>query len=55
MGVGSIHSKFSANTDSVEEQLKQQTIGLVTFEDFKKKRENLEKQALLEQLKKEQR
>lgn len=34
--------RFTANTDSVEETLKKQTIGLVTAEEFKKKREELE-------------
>jgi hypothetical protein len=37
----------------VEDQLKQATVGLVTYEDFKRKRENLEQAAaaLLEERK----
>lgn len=44
-GVEAIGLKFATNSDNVEEQLKQQTIGLVSFEEFKKKREVLERQA----------
>lgn len=34
--------RFTSNTDSIEETLKKNTIGLVSAEDFKKKREELE-------------
>lgn len=34
--------RFVGNTDSIEETLKKSTIGLVSAEDFKKKREELE-------------
>jgi hypothetical protein len=39
-----IQAKFATTSDSIEEQFKQQTIGLVSSEDFKRKREILEKQ-----------
>lgn len=34
--------RFVGNTDSIEETLKKSTIGLVSAEDFKKRREELE-------------
>ncbi|PWN30354.1 XAP5-domain-containing protein [Jaminaea rosea] len=34
--------RFTSNTDSIEETLKKSTIGLVSAEDFKKRREELE-------------
>jgi protein FAM50 len=41
-GVISMESKFAGVTDSWEESLKASTVGLVTLEDFKKKRITLE-------------
>ncbi len=41
-GLLSIDQKFGKHNDSVEEQLKLQTIGLVTLEDFRTKRKNIE-------------
>jgi hypothetical protein len=52
--VAPIGAKFAATRDSVEEQLKQQTIGLVSFQDFKRKRENIEKQLILDQEREEE-
>jgi protein FAM50 len=34
--------RFVGNTDSIEETLKKNTVGLVSAEDFKKRREELE-------------
>ena len=36
--------RFTAKSESIEETLKKETIGLVTAEDFKKRREALEEQ-----------
>lgn len=43
--IESIRSKFASNTDDVEQQLKQATVGLVSYEDFKRRRQDLEQQA----------
>ncbi|KAI9139365.1 XAP5, circadian clock regulator-domain-containing protein [Paraphysoderma sedebokerense] len=40
--------RFVAYTESVEDQLKRDTVGLVTFEEFRAKREQLEKKRALE-------
>jgi protein FAM50 len=34
--------RFTSKTDSIEESLKKNTVGLVSAEDFKKRREELE-------------
>lgn len=39
--VSNLHSKFAANTSSIEEQLKRDTIGLVTLDEFTKRRNEL--------------
>lgn len=51
--IESIRSKFASNRDDVEDQLKQATVGLVSYEDFKRKRQDLEQAAaaLLEEKK----
>ena len=53
MSVAPIEAKFATTRETVEEQLKQQTIGLVTFQDFKRKRENIEKQIFEEEQRQE--
>ncbi|KAJ5068798.1 protein fam50a [Anaeramoeba ignava] len=40
--VGEISSKFAKKNQELEEKLKQETIGLVSINDFKKKREQIE-------------
>lgn len=37
-------SRFTSKTESIEDTLKKSTIGLVSAEDFKKRREALEEQ-----------
>lgn len=51
--VAPIEAKFASTRESVEEQLKKQTVGLVTFQDFKRKRENIEKQIYEEEQRQE--
>ena len=43
--VVSISSKFSSTIDRVEEQLKKDTVGLVTLEDFTKKKDTIQQLA----------
>lgn len=38
-------TKFTPTTESVDEQLKKSTIGLVTLEDFQKTRGDIEEEA----------
>lgn len=41
-GMRSINDKFAASTTSLDEQLRQETMGLVTLDTFKRRREDLE-------------
>jgi len=50
-GVVSIDEKFAGRSDTLEEELKRQTVGLVTLEDFKRKRVRLEDEIIKSQQK----
>jgi tRNA U34 5-carboxymethylaminomethyl modifying enzyme MnmG/GidA len=39
--ISNFQSKFAVNTSSIEEQLKRETVGLVTLDEFTKKRNDL--------------
>jgi len=52
-GLVSMSNKFSGNNDSLEEQLKARTVGLVTLEDFRRKRESLQMKSEMDALEKQ--
>lgn len=42
MSASTSSNRFTSKTDSIEESLKKNTVGLVSAEDFKRRREELE-------------
>eukprot|EP00004_Rigifila_ramosa_P016681 TRINITY_DN397_c0_g1_i3.p1 TRINITY_DN397_c0_g1~~TRINITY_DN397_c0_g1_i3.p1 ORF type:complete len:298 (+),score=91.61 TRINITY_DN397_c0_g1_i3:95-895(+) len=49
-----INDKFSSKLDTIEDQLKQDTVGLVQLDDFRRKREALEKEQRQKRMREEQ-